>query len=84
MPTAATSFTDSNSNAWLLGVTFDQGVRAEDAWDAPYLLKQRLGHLNMRRIAKTPLSKLRSAIKGGRTGPRSSIDPPGGMTSSGS
>lgn len=60
----ASEFVDRNSNAWLFGVIFDQGVKAERAWEAPYLLKRRLGHLNMRRIANTPLKELRKAIKG--------------------
>jgi hypothetical protein len=31
--------------AFLLGVIFDQGIRAEHAWAAPYELKRRLGQL---------------------------------------
>jgi uncharacterized HhH-GPD family protein len=34
------------------GVIFDQGIRADLAWDAPSELKKRLGHLNPRKIAK--------------------------------
>lgn len=40
--------------AFLLGVVFDQGVTAERAWEAPYLLRQRLGHLDPARIAAEP------------------------------
>ena len=34
--------------AFLLAVLFDQGIPAERAWAAPYLLKERLGHLDPR------------------------------------
>jgi len=37
--------------AFLLGVLFDQGIPAERAWEAPFRLKQRLGHLNPERMA---------------------------------
>lgn len=37
--------------AFLAAVICDQGVPAERAWEAPYLLKQRLGHLDIARIA---------------------------------
>jgi uncharacterized HhH-GPD family protein len=38
--------------AFLVGVLFDQGIPAERAWLAPYLLRQRLGHLDPGRIAQ--------------------------------
>lgn len=37
--------------AFLVAVICDQGVPAERAWEAPYLLQQRLGHLDTTRIA---------------------------------
>ena len=37
--------------AFLCAVIFDQGVPAERAWLAPLLLKERLGHLDPRRVA---------------------------------
>lgn len=61
---AAERFVKTNPNAWLFGVIFDQGIPYERAWAAPYILKQRLGHFNMRRITKTPIAKLQSAVKG--------------------
>jgi uncharacterized HhH-GPD family protein len=36
--------------AYLFGVIFDHHVKAELAWGAPYLLKQRLGHLNPQKV----------------------------------
>lgn len=40
--------------AFLLGVIFDQGIRYERAWRAPYELQQRLGHLDPARIVADP------------------------------
>lgn len=37
--------------AFLLGVLFTQGIAAERAWAAPYLLKERLGDLDLSRLA---------------------------------
>jgi len=37
--------------AFLLAVLFTQGVPAERAWAGPYLLEQRLGHLDLERLA---------------------------------
>jgi uncharacterized HhH-GPD family protein len=37
--------------AFLLGVLFTQGIPAERAWAGPYLLSERLGHLDLRRLA---------------------------------
>jgi uncharacterized HhH-GPD family protein len=41
-----------DSFAFLLAVIMDQGIAAERAWLGPYLLKQRLGHLDPERIAR--------------------------------
>jgi uncharacterized HhH-GPD family protein len=55
-----TSFTDileadqlvkSSPEAFVLAVLFTQGVPAERAWAGPYLLKRRLGHLDLGRLA---------------------------------
>ena len=39
-------------NAVLLGLLYDQRVLAETAFSGPYKLRQRLGHLDMARIAE--------------------------------
>ena len=52
--------------AFLLAVIFDQGILAERAWTAPYLLRERLGHLEPRRIAAEP-ERVAAAI---RTAPK--------------
>ena len=43
---------EKNPNAFLIGGVFDLGINAEDAWERPLLLSQRLGHLDVHRIAK--------------------------------
>jgi uncharacterized HhH-GPD family protein len=40
----------SDPNAFLLGVLFTQGIAAERAWAGPYLLRERLGHLDPARL----------------------------------
>lgn len=42
----------SSPEAFLLGVLFTQGVQAQRAWAGPYLLRERLGHLEMGRLAR--------------------------------
>lgn len=39
-------------NALLIGILLDQQVRAETAFSGPYKLAQRLGHLDVERIAE--------------------------------
>ncbi|MEJ5304505.1 MAG: endonuclease III [Ignavibacteria bacterium] len=41
----------NNPLAFFLAVLLDQGMKAEKAWEIPYLLKQRLGHLDVFKIA---------------------------------
>lgn len=41
----------ASPEAFLLAVLFTQGVPAERAWAGPYLLRERLGHLDLRRLA---------------------------------
>jgi len=41
-------------NAFLFGVLFTQGIPAERAWAGPWELRERLGHLDVRRIAAEP------------------------------
>lgn len=51
-----------NSNAFLFAVLLDQGIQAERAWAGPFELKNRIGHLDPKRIANMPLEELRSAF----------------------
>lgn len=48
--------------AFLIGLLFTQGVSAERAWAAPWHLAQRLGHLDLDRIASEP-DALREALQ---------------------
>ncbi len=47
----ADAFLRSNGEAALLGMLYDQRVRAEFAFTGPLRLRERLGHLDMKRIA---------------------------------
>lgn len=42
----------SDPNAVLLGLLYDQRIRAETAFTGPFKLRERLGHLDPRRIAE--------------------------------
>ena len=48
----ADQFLRDEPNAVLLGLLYDQRVLAETAFCGPHKLKQRLGHLDMKRIAE--------------------------------
>jgi len=54
----ADALADSDPYAFLIAVLADYRVRASRAWNLPYLLKQRLGHLNPGRISSMPLQDL--------------------------
>ena len=45
------AFVMDNPNAALLGMLFDQRVRAEYAFTGPFRLYERLGHLDLKRMA---------------------------------
>jgi len=47
----ADALVKSSPEAFLLAVLFTQGVPAERAWVGPYLLRERLGHLDLARLA---------------------------------
>ncbi|MRS12962.1 MAG: hypothetical protein EG823_07820 [Actinobacteria bacterium] len=47
----ANELIERSPEAFLLGVLFTQGIPAERAWAGPYLLSQRLGHLDLERLA---------------------------------
>lgn len=49
-------------NATLLGLLYDQRVRAEYAFTGPHRLRDRLGHLDMQQIAAMPPETLREVF----------------------
>lgn len=53
------------ATGWLFGVFFDHMIRTDRAWEAPYLLAERLAHLDVGRIAAMPPARLHDAIRGG-------------------
>jgi uncharacterized HhH-GPD family protein len=50
----ARAFVLSDPFAFLVGVIFNQSIRAERAWRAPFELRRRLGHLDPGRIVADP------------------------------
>lgn len=58
----ADAFLSENAEAVLLGLLYDQRVRAEYAFTGPMRLRERLGHLDMRRIARMKLDRLRDVF----------------------
>lgn len=54
----ADAYLRRDANAVLLGLLYDQRVRAEFAFTGPIRLRDRLGHLNLCRIAQLPLEDL--------------------------
>ncbi len=55
----ADRFLMEDANAALLGMLYDQRVLAEYAFTGPIRLKERLGHLDMKRLSETSLDDLR-------------------------
>lgn len=53
-------FLRNDPTAALLGLLYDQRVLAEYAFTGPIRLKERLGHLDLRKIAEMDLEELRS------------------------
>jgi len=51
---AADELIRTSPEAFLFGVLFTQGIPAERAWAGPYLLRERLGHLDLVRLAASP------------------------------
>jgi uncharacterized HhH-GPD family protein len=47
---------------FVLGVVLNQNIRAEIAWRGPATLRQRLGHLDPGRLARTPAAELQRAL----------------------
>ena len=50
----ADALLETSANAFLLGVLFTQGIPAERAWAGPWLLRERLGTLDLRYLADNP------------------------------
>jgi len=54
---------ESDGNALLIGILLDQRIKAEIAFTGPFRLRQRLGHLDMRKIATMDLEKLQEVFR---------------------
>ena len=57
-----------NPNAFLIGALFDFLIQSDDAWEVPYNLKKRLGHLDVDKISKMDVKQLSVYIKRNKNG----------------
>lgn len=55
-------------NAFLIGSIFDYQIPFRKAWEAPFKLQQRLGHLDVAIIAEMPFEELYAHVHGGGKG----------------
>jgi len=62
------NFLLKNHNALLFGAIFDYGYRYKKAWQAPFELNRRIGHLDLFRIAKMPEHQLLPYFQRGQYG----------------
>ena len=53
----------NDGNALLIGILLDQRIKAEVAFTGPLKLHQRLGHLDMAKIAKMDLEQLQDTFR---------------------
>ena len=60
---AANALLEKDPLALLIGLVLDQQVKMEKAFAGPYVLKQRLGHLDARKIATMDPDKLLTAFR---------------------
>ena len=60
---AANELLEKDPLALLIGLVLDQQVKMEKAFAGPYVLKQRLGHLDARKIATMDPDKLLTAFR---------------------
>lgn len=60
---AADRFLRSNPFAFLMAASLDRGARAESVWKTPWLLVQRLGHLDPDRLSRVASSELEQILR---------------------
>ena len=59
----ANNFVQQNPLAFLFAVILDQGMKAEIVWAVPFLLKKRLGHLDVKKIAKMSDAEIKKVFR---------------------
>ncbi|TDB38874.1 MAG: endonuclease III [Actinobacteria bacterium] len=52
---AGDAFIKASGEAFLIGILFTQGIPAERAWAGPHLVRTRLGHFDLARLAAEPV-----------------------------
>jgi uncharacterized HhH-GPD family protein len=60
---AANALLAKSGTALLIGLSLDQQVRTEKAFSGPWELRERIGHLDARKIARIPESKLAAIFR---------------------
>lgn len=65
----ANNLLNSSPNAFLIGALFDTVIKYEKAWEVPYHLKKRMGHLNIERISKMKKSEMVKYLSSPEYGP---------------
>ena len=60
---AADELLENDGNALLIGILLDQRIKAEVAFSGPLKMHQRLGHLDMRKIASMDLEELQGVFR---------------------
>lgn len=58
----ANDFIFKNPLAFIFGLIFDQSILSVIAWESPFLLYKRLGHLNVKKIAEIRENDLKNII----------------------
>jgi len=58
-----TKILEREPNAFFLGAVFDRQMKAFKAWEIPYLLKNSLGHLDIKKISKMSQGELAKHLK---------------------
>lgn len=53
---------EKDANAFFMAAIFDRRITAKQAWEMPYQLKKRLGHLDVNKIAKMKVDDLAEYI----------------------
>lgn len=59
----------SNPNAFFIAAIFDRAITADKAWEIPYQLKKRLGHLNVYKLSKMTKREMISYLSSKKYGP---------------
>src|SRR4030081_3525302 len=60
---AANELLERSGTALLIGLCLEQQVRSEKAMSGPFVLRERIGHLDARKIAAIPDAKIQAIFR---------------------